>query len=83
MASPVFFAHGSTPNVSDSKWMILQRILGAITDGGGSSGTGGLSGTGSPEGVVTASPGTTYWDTVAETLWVKNTGTGSSGWFNY
>lgn len=56
-------------------------IIGAaanITDGGG--GGGGLSGSGSPEGVVTANPGTTYWDTTGQSLWVKDTGTGNTGW---
>lgn len=39
-----------------------------------------LSGEGSPEGVQTAEPGTTYWDTVAKELWVKDTGSGNTGW---
>jgi hypothetical protein len=38
-----------------------------------------LSGAGSPEGVVIASPGRLYWQ-VSTTLWVKNTGVGSTGW---
>lgn len=86
MASPTFFRHGNTPNVSDSKWMILQRILGAIIDGGGGgSGTGGagLVGTGSPEGTVTADAGTTYADNTnpgAPSLWYKMSGSGNVGW---
>ena len=47
----------------------------------GGSGSGGLSGVGSPEGVVTASPGTTYLDTSTNGFWVKNTGNGNTGWF--
>lgn len=41
------------------------------------------SGTGSPEGVVEATPGTTYVDTnggVGTTFYVKETGTGNTGW---
>lgn len=42
---------------------------------------GGLSGAGSPEGVITANPGTTYWNTTApKELWVKDSGTGNTGW---
>lgn len=42
-----------------------------------------LSGTGSPEGAVAASPGATYQQTngvEGATLWVKETGTGNTGW---
>jgi len=51
--------------------------------GGGGGGGSGLSGTGSPEGVVTATPGTEYIDT-AGTLgawrWLKTSGVGNTGW---
>lgn len=40
------------------------------------------SGTGSPEGVVTAIPGSTYVDVSNGNLWVKQTGTGNTGWTN-
>lgn len=43
----------------------------------------GRSGTGSPEGVVTAPVGTVYRDTAATNgavLWVKQAGTGNTGW---
>lgn len=39
-----------------------------------------LSGIGSPEGVVTAVPGTHYWQTDTGTDWVKDTGVGNTGW---
>jgi hypothetical protein len=42
-----------------------------------------LSGTGSPAGVVAAPPGTLYLNLsggAATTLWVKESGTGTSGW---
>lgn len=42
MSSPDFFNDGSTPNARDSKWFILQRILGATRDGGGGGGGGDL-----------------------------------------
>lgn len=39
-----------------------------------------LAGSGSPEGVVAADVGATYWDDSGENLWVKNTGSGTTGW---
>ena len=39
-----------------------------------------MSGSGSPEGVVQGSPGYTYWDLTNGTFYVKNTGTGTTGW---
>lgn len=39
-----------------------------------------LSGIGTPEAVVTAAPGAIFWQTDGPTLWVKNTGTGNTGW---
>lgn len=41
---------------------------------------GGLAGSGSPEGFVTANPGATYWDQTGKSLWVKDSGTGNTGW---
>jgi hypothetical protein len=38
MATPVFFSRGHTPNKLDCLYHIEQRILGALTDGGGGSG---------------------------------------------
>lgn len=43
-------------------------------------GVGIFSGTGSPEGVVTASPGSMYLDRTAGWQWVKLSGTGNTGW---
>jgi hypothetical protein len=37
-------------------------------------------GTGSPEGVVTSEPGWLYLDTLNERTYVKQTGTGNTGW---
>lgn len=84
MSSPTFFGEGSTPRVRDTRWRILQKILGATLDGGGGGGGGGLAfstGTGSPEGVVTGSPGDTYWDTSTDFEYTKVTGTATTtGW---
>lgn len=38
--SPTFFGEGSTPRVHDTRWRILQKILGATIDGGGGGGGG-------------------------------------------
>lgn len=83
MAEPNFFAEGNEPRRTDTHWKIEQKILGAIRDNGGvgGGGSGGLSGAGSPEGVVTADAGTTYWDATNEIFWVKDTGSGNTGWY--
>ncbi len=57
-------------------YAILQALRDISTGGAG----GGQSGSGSPEGVKTANPGGTYWDVTGQSLWVKNTGTGTTGW---
>lgn len=58
---------------------LLQRIA---ESGGGGSGTGGAGsvGAGSPEGVVTATPGTSYYDSVGLAFWFKISGNGDTGW---
>lgn len=57
-----------------------KAVLYLLANGGAGGGGGGESGTGSPEGVVTASPGTTYYDTASGSFWVKGSGTGNTGW---
>ena len=53
--------------------------LGCASFGGGTGG--GLVGSGSPEGVVTADEGQTYYDTAGGGYWVKGSGNGTStGW---
>lgn len=84
---PDFFARGNTPTLTDSRWFILQRILGATIAGGGGGGGGG-SGTGQsgmvgvvdPEGVATATPGTAYLNTATNQFWIKHSGSGNTGW---
>jgi hypothetical protein len=81
MPNPVFLGDGSTPRRSDALWAIEQKILGALIDGGTGGGTGGtFAGAGSPEGVVTANPGSVYTDTSTGSFWNKLTGTGNTGW---
>jgi hypothetical protein len=64
----------------------LTVATGATGGYGFASGAVHLSGTGSPEGVVTAAPGSTWLQTDATTdvkgwiRWVKATGTGNTGW---
>jgi hypothetical protein len=64
----------------------LTVATGATGGYGFASGATHLSGTGSPEGVVTAAPGSTWLQTDATTdvkgwiRWVKATGTGNTGW---
>lgn len=47
---------------------------------GGGGNTSSSAGSGSPEGVVTRSPGATYWDVTNQVFYVKDTGTGDTGW---
>jgi hypothetical protein len=78
--NPTFFPEGHQPQAFDNENRILMKILGAILDSSGGGGGGGLSGAGSPEGVETANPGTTYWNTSDRSLWIKDTETGDTGW---
>jgi len=58
------------------RWILVSTS----TQSGGGGGSGGLAGAGSPEGVVTANPGTPYTDTLNVALYTKLTGTGNTGW---
>lgn len=77
---------GTTPHGGDTINTLLKRIASSASGGGG--GGGGGSGTGQagivgvvdPEGVVTANPGTTYTNTANQTLWIKESGNGTTGW---
>lgn len=70
-----FLSWGTTPHRTDTINTLLKRIAGS--DGGGG---GGETGNGSPEGVVTAEAGTTYFDAVGSIFWVKGSGSGNTGW---
>ena len=72
---PSYFPEGDSPRPSDDEFRSLQKLVSL-----GSTGTTGRSGAGSPQGVVTAPVGTTYVDTTSGDLWVKQTGTGNTGW---
>ncbi len=56
-------------------------LLAQIVGGGSGTGGAGSVGAGSPEGVVVANPGTSYYDTVGLAFWYKLTGVGNTGWF--
>lgn len=56
-------------------------LLNALSDSlSGGAGGGGEVGVVDPEGVVTAEPGTTYWNSANQTFWVKQSGSGDTGW---
>lgn len=71
------FSQGNVPWWTNTERQLEAKILNVVTGGGG----GGEAGAGSPEGVVTADPGTTYFDTTNEIFWVKQTGAGNTGWY--
>lgn len=60
--------------------VLLNEISAEIAGGGTGTGGAGVVGAGSPEGVVTAPPGTSYYDTVGLAFWYKTSGVGSVGW---
>lgn len=60
-------------------YVMIQAIRG-ISAGGGGTGGAGIVGTGSPEGAETAEPGTIYFDSAGDSLWVKESGSGDTGW---
>jgi hypothetical protein len=64
-------SQGDTGHVTDHNTIVdaLTELYGEHSEGSGT-----------PEGTVTATPGRTYADTTAGNLWVKNTGTGNTGW---
>lgn len=64
-----------------NKKVTMFQLLDWLTESGGVGiGDGGLADSGSPEGVVTASPGRTYFDSANDVFYVKKTGNGSIGW---
>ena len=78
MANPTFFGDGHTPRITDTRWAILQKILGATIDGGGGGGGSYSSGAGSPNGVVSATLGSRYRDTSTGTFYTNIDG--ATGW---
>lgn len=62
---------------------LTNKTLGTTVLAGGSGTATVQAGTGSPEGVKTATPGSMYTDTdggAGSTLWIKESGTGNTGW---
>ncbi len=57
----------------------LQQVQGLIDDAINSNNRQ-YFGAGSPEGVITASQGSTYWDTSGQMFYVKDSGSGNTGW---
>jgi hypothetical protein len=76
------FSQGNVPWWTNTERQLEAKILNAIgSGGGGGTGGAGVVGAGSPEGVVTAPPGTSYFDSVDKVFWIKQTGTGNTGWY--
>ena len=76
------FSEGTTPRRSDTRWVVLEKILQATIDGGGGGGGGSqlLEGDGPPQGGAYDPPSdpTTrwdYWDRISGSDWVWNTST--------
>lgn len=67
-------------NLSTHKLLVVIAQLLCNGGGGGGGGGGGETGVVDPEGVVTASPGTTYYNSANQTFWVKASGVGNTGW---
>jgi hypothetical protein len=79
------FLSGTSPTAIDTRRILLVKILNSLNGGGGGgggSGTGqaGIVGVGSPEGVQTATAGTSYLDSSTGAYWYKQTGSGNTGW---
>lgn len=80
------FLSGVSPTAIDTQRILEVKILNrlnAMSSGGGGTGGAGIVGTGSPEGVVTAEPGTLYLDDTTPGsvhTWVKVSGSGNTGW---
>lgn len=82
--SSEFYSSGTVPLRVNPERVLTAKILLALNNqaSGSGTGTGTFSGTGSPEGVITASPGSTYTDTGSSPVnfWTKTSGTGNTGW---
>ncbi len=76
------FLSGTSPTAIDTQRVLEVKILNRLNAMGSGGGTGGSgsTGVGSPEGVVTATAGTMYFDTTGQSLWIKSSGIGSTGW---
>lgn len=79
---------GTTPHNQDTLNTLLKRIASSASGGSGGGSGGGGTGTGQsgmvgvvdPEGVATATPGTSYLNTATNQFWIKHSGSGNTGW---
>jgi hypothetical protein len=71
-----FYPEGTRATPNDSEQRSLTKIVDILGSGGGTN----LSGSGSPEGSVVGTVGQGYVNTNNGNYWVKQTGTGNTGW---
>ncbi len=74
------YVHSSASGTDALTLAAVINHLGALVRYSGGVAITDTLGTGSPEGVVTANPASMYRDTTSGKLWVKETGTGNTGW---
>lgn len=70
---------GTTANdgTGDNLRVAMQKINSNFSEVG----AGNAIGNGSPEGVVSAPEGKVYWDKLNKSEYVKESGTGNTGWY--
>lgn len=74
-------AYCLTCTIPREMWPAVKlALLCNIASGGGGTGGAGIVGAGSPEGVVSAPPGTIYFDSTGDSLWIKESGVGNTNW---
>ncbi len=76
---PETYSQGDVPFYTNTERVLEAKILNKLNTGAGTGGPG-VVGVGSPEGVVTAPPGTSYFDTSTDSFWYKKSGVGNTGW---
>ncbi len=59
---------------------LLARIVAAVESSGTGTGGSGMVGVVDPEGVVVATPGTSFYNSANFTFWYKTSGVGAIGW---
>jgi len=70
-------------NTSNGDWYTKKDTGWELQAGGGGGGASVTTGTVDPEGVETAEVGTIYVNTSAKKLFVKESGSGNTGWTQY